>query len=126
MNYVDLIGVPYKVDGRDKSGIDCWGIVHEVRERIGRPVEDYAAPGSEALMDELVAREKGLHGWRRIDAPTPFCVVAIRIGRFVSHVGVVLEDCATFIHSRDPIGVVIERLDCPRWANRIEGFYERA
>ena len=33
--YDDLIGVPFVDGGRDKNGLDCWGLVKEAFRRQG-------------------------------------------------------------------------------------------
>lgn len=37
----DLLGIPYKLHGRDKSGYDCYGLVIEVERRFGRELFDF-------------------------------------------------------------------------------------
>ena len=37
----DLIGIPYKEHGRDKSGMDCYGLVMEVAKRFGVNLPDF-------------------------------------------------------------------------------------
>ncbi len=39
MKYDDLLRVPYKAHGKDKSGLDCYGLVYVYAERLG-----YAMP----------------------------------------------------------------------------------
>lgn len=36
----DLLGVPYKEHGRDKSGYDCYGLVIEIEKRLGYELRD--------------------------------------------------------------------------------------
>lgn len=36
----DLIGVPYKENGRDLKGLDCYGLAIEVCKRYGKTLKD--------------------------------------------------------------------------------------
>lgn len=59
-----------------------------------------------------------------IEKPEPWCIVAMAIHpRYVSHIGVVIEDCRRFIHVMAKTRVSIERLDAMEWTPRIRGFY---
>ena len=40
MKYDDLLNVPFKRFGRDKSGFDCYGVVMECCKRAGTPLKD--------------------------------------------------------------------------------------
>ena len=37
----DLIGIPYKEHGRDKTGLDCYGLAIEVSKRFGNDLTDF-------------------------------------------------------------------------------------
>ena len=47
--YEDLIGVPFMDGGRDKNGMDCWGLVREYFKRQGIVVKDYGISAAEEL-----------------------------------------------------------------------------
>ena len=40
MKYDDLLNMPFKKFGRDKSGYDCYGLVMECCRRAGTPLKD--------------------------------------------------------------------------------------
>lgn len=60
--------------------------------------------------------------WEKLDGPEEGCGVAIRIGPFVSHIGMVLPD-GKFIHANQRTGITVARLDDVQWINRIAGYY---
>lgn len=68
--------------------------------------------------------EFGKKDFIRLQEPEPFCLVTLMIYKpFVSHIGVVLEDCKRFINSFQKRNVCIEELNSPRWKDRIDGFW---
>lgn len=40
IQYDDLLQIPYKRHGRDKKGMDCYGLVIECTKRQGNPLRD--------------------------------------------------------------------------------------
>lgn len=124
MNTSDLLHARYELNGRGPAAYDCYGLFLEANRRVGVRVEDMTSPEDYALRDGAMKSAASGGEWVKLDGPKPYCAVAFRIGKFVSHVGFVLEDAATFIHANEEVGIVIERLDSPRWQSRIAGFYE--
>ncbi|MCK4302824.1 MAG: C40 family peptidase [Candidatus Eisenbacteria sp.] len=118
----DYIGIPYAENGRDESGVDCWGLVRMAyldRYRVSLPSYTYG------LTPELQAKEieaRQAEGWRKVDDPQEADVVLLRQLRQPCHVGVVCGD-GNFLHCEEGIGVVSQCLRGPRWKNRIEGFF---
>ena len=61
----------------------------------------------------------------RLDKPEKYCLVTLKIKPpYVSHVGVILEDCNSFLHISKNSKSVIERLSDRFWTKRIDGFWK--
>lgn len=120
-NLSDLFTARYAEGGRGSGVFDCFGLFAEVCRRRGVAVPEHPTP------DDLAARQAAILGgaasWIKLEAPEPWCGVAFRIGPFVAHMGVVLADGERFMHADRKIGITIDRLDNPRWAQRIAGYY---
>lgn len=131
LEYGDLIGVPFKNRGRSKeTGFDCYGLVQEMFRRYGRTLPDYTADFRDIRQVDAIIREKTAisKNWRRVsgrEIPVP-CVITIRFGvprGIVNHTGCYIGD-GKFIHTRENIGVCVDRIDSPAWRGVIEDFYE--
>ncbi|WP_188397650.1 C40 family peptidase [Sporomusa sp. GT1] len=119
----DLIGLPFIDGGRNPTvGLDCWGLSTEVFRRYGITLPDYKISCEDASRIHSEVNEQR-PWWRRCegDIPVPALVV-IRFTVYCDHTGVYIGQ-GRFIHTRKRIGVNIDRIDNPAWANRIEGFY---
>lgn len=122
MHFKDLIGVPFKKHGRDKQGMDCYGLAMEVYRRRGIEMPEFAYSTIERTfvhglitgnMDSVVDP---------ILKPEPYCLLSIMIRPpYLHHIGVVLENTEYFIHVMEKRNVVIERVEL--WRHRIKGFY---
>lgn len=124
MRFDDLIGIPFKNDGRDlKKGIDCWGLAMEIYRRNGRNLPEYWEMKGD--MEEIgQAIQKALPFFVRVyqsHLPIP-CLVMFKFNqKYVNHIGIYIGN-GKFIHARNRIGVCIEKLDHPYWSQRFEGF----
>ena len=54
MTYEDLLIVPWKENGRDETGMDCYGIVLECCNRAGTPLYDIAYGNDAATLPEYI------------------------------------------------------------------------
>jgi cell wall-associated NlpC family hydrolase len=117
----DLFFAHYVAGGRGPQAFDCFGLFREVCRRRGVLVPEHPTPMD--LADREFAIVSVAATWRRLAAPQPWCAAVFRIGPFVSHLGVVLDDGLRFIHASRGSGIAIEPLASPRWAQRIAGYY---
>lgn len=125
----DYIDLPYKIDGRDREGVDCWGLVCLVyREQLGIDLPDHANEQRAAQGDWKViaaSMEEDARRWKQVDRPQEFDVVLMRRGPLSCHVGLYLGRGA-MLHICDGIDSAIESCNGAKWGKRIVGFYRHA
>jgi len=109
----DLLGVPYKDHGRDKTGFDCYGLAIEVCRRYGYKLDDIVYENhNKELSDEY----KPTLNVTPIDKPREGALLEMDYGKEL-HVGVCLNS-REFIHMTRS-GCRISRIG----ALRIRGIY---
>lgn len=128
IEYSDLIGIPFRNRGRDReTGLDCYGLVQEVYRKSGVDLPEYTADYNDmAGIDRLVKSNTQGYPWKRITEPVAPCLVAIRFGSppgVVNHTAVYVG-AGKFIHTRDKIGVCVDRISNPAWSRVIVGYYQ--
>jgi hypothetical protein len=120
----DYVGIPYAEKGRDRDGLDCWGLVRLVYQdhfNIALPslTEDYDAKDY-ARIEELMATRR--EGWSKTEVVRSGDLVLMRLFGAETHVGVVTTP-GYFLHTREGQDVAIERMDSATWKHRITGIY---
>jgi cell wall-associated NlpC family hydrolase len=109
----DLIGVPFRANGRGPDAYDCYGLLLEIYRRRGILVTNWQTPAADMEMERLVTRALGLE-WRRVDTPIPGCALLFRDVGLARHIGVHLEG-DRFIHCSARLGqAAVERLAATR------------
>jgi cell wall-associated NlpC family hydrolase len=123
----EYIGLPFAAKGRDRAGLDCWGLVRLVlAERFGRVLPiwsegyDQIEPNPKTAA-HLAACAQTLPRLSPAEA-LPGDVLLFRIGGELAHVGVDIGE-GRMLHIHEGINVCIERWQGPRWQPRIEGAY---
>lgn len=127
MNIEPYIGLRFLDGGRDRSGVDCWGLVRLVyQEQLGIQLPDFdiRSHDSQAIAQQA---SQEIPRWSKLDQPEPGAVVAIRLDQarhpgIVTHVGLCV-DGGYFLHALERTGAVLTRVSHPYWRGLIEGFY---
>lgn len=120
LNYVDLLGARFAFGGRGPKYFDCYGLAMEVEKRVGVTIPDVYSPSEVELIHRQVNSAKPI--FEQIEGPEPYCLALFQIHpQFVTHVGVVLEDCKRFIHIMQRRFVTVERLN--DWQEKVRGYY---
>lgn len=121
----NYIGLPFKSLGRDRSGLDCWGMIYLVyREIFGVDVPQYREYADAYDIEEVSALIRGelVTRWREVSREDMGDVVLFRVRGEPCHVGLVIAR-AKFLHSFEGTQSCMERYDAPKWRQRIFGFY---
>lgn len=123
----DYIGLPFMPDGRDRAGIDCWGLVCLVyREQLDIELPSYSGVYTEASREALRIVAGQYQSWRQnwepVDFPRALDVVLFRIGGLNAHVGIVI-DRRHMLHILSGIDSCIEAYAGLIWRDRLQGFY---
>lgn len=119
--WADLLGVPYRSGGRDRTGLDCLGLVLVVQRRLGYDPPDPVA-GYDALAPGRLFIDWAASGWDRAGAPEPGDAILCTVGeaRFPNHVAVFLGCRKALQVFRGGVGVAVADIGA---IGRIEGFY---
>ncbi len=122
------IGLPFQEHGRDRRGLDCWGLVRLVLSEqfaIALPslATEYARTTDAARIGTLIETQTALC-WESVDPGNETCgdVVVMRLRGRPLHVGIVLGD-RQMLHVERGINSAIERYNSPHWQDRLAGFY---
>jgi cell wall-associated NlpC family hydrolase len=121
------VGLPFKLNGRDRSGVDCYGLVCLIyKEQLSielNPFKNiFIDHTPETLLKVASIMKKDRDNWIKGDSIQPFDMIQLRTGRHAFHVGVAI-DSKTMIHIEYGIDCVIEKLTSPMWKNRVEWIY---
>ena len=124
MNLASYIGLPFKPYGRDRDGVDCWGLVRLFYQEVLQkplPIYDFA-PNSPAASMTIVAVRDGDAAWRRVTTPQIGDVAVFDLYGRPSHVGVMLDE-THMLHVMEGIDSAIEPVLSTVWAKRLSGVF---
>ena len=111
----DLIGAPYKDNGRTVEGFDCYGLAIEVEKRFGKKLSDAVYENHDL---ELSQKWAPLLNVKKTDFIKAGSLLEIHVGNTL-HVAVALDE-VRMIHATTNQGVRISKIA----AYRIAGIYE--
>lgn len=114
IKYDDLLTVPFKKGGRDKSGMDCYGLCIEMCRRAGKTLPDFATYGKIYTVNDM----EFSNYVREIQQPKPGCLVEYLNADKEIHIGYVLAK-DIYIHATSG-GVRVT----PLFALKSPKFYE--
>lgn len=109
MNYRNLLGIPYKENGRDYKGIDCYGLAIEVQKMNGKE------------MNDCLNGEGFKINCEKIENLEELCIIEFNVLGQPLHIGTYIGD-GLVIHTTVRTGVIIEPLY--RLERRIRGLYK--
>lgn len=125
LNFSQYIGIPFKANGGNLDGINCWHLMEMVyREQFKINIPKYDLSEAPTAM-ELAAllKENEYPVWKKIEHVKIGDGILIRISDNVPlHVAVAVSSYE-MLHIHKDINSCIERFDTGKWRYRILGFY---
>lgn len=119
------LGIPYLHGGRDRNGLDCYGLVlmfYAQNHGVDLPdytyVQNWDAKGFNYIEEEHWKR------FERIDRPEKYGVVTFRgFGSEIEkHIGIMIDDIS-FMHVPVNGGVCVEKRTHRVWSRQLGSFY---
>jgi len=126
-----FIGKPFADHGRGPDAFDCWGLVRAALKAgagvdVPSYTEAYVSADERAELHALIAGSTA--PWQVIAAgrEREFDLALFRIGRWVSHFGLIVRPGFMLHVSHERQDSCIESYRSGRWAPKLEGFYRHA
>lgn len=85
--FADLIGKPYKKNGRGPDDYDCYGVPLEMSKRMGIPLPDVV---TDSLAIELSAEYAPLLNLVKIEEPVEGCLIEMEFENEL-HLGIAIN-----------------------------------
>ena len=124
----NYIGLPYKPKGRDRSGVDCWGLHRLIKQEVKGVLlpdftQSYLDPDDSDSVARLVLAE-ARKNWMPVQhgEELPFDVIVLRLKSSPMHIGTVVRP-GVMIHVLDGTCAVLEEYNTGTWCHRITGFH---
>lgn len=118
MLYNDLLKETY-----NKGKKNCYWLPREIYKRLGINLPEYDEPDEASTISKMINEGKDFA--EELKEPEPFCFVLFSLRHpYINHIGVVLEDCKSFIHMLKGRNVAIEKLDHEFWKKHFKGYYK--
>lgn len=124
------VGLPWADKGRDRRGLDCWGLARLVlAEQYGIALaawdDTYGSAADPTQTAPVIAQGLALADpWMAVPAGTERAGdgVLLRLAGSPVHLGLVVAP-GWMLHAAPGHGVCLERYHGRRWRHRVEGFY---
>ena len=130
----EYVGLPFIERGRDKRGVDCWGLVAIILdEQFGVTVpsydDEYQSTTDCGTISDVIKREASSWWLVPLHEAQPGDVIVMRVLPFgadksiyATHVGIVVEN-GWMLHVERGVDAVLDRYTRPRWGRRVVGIY---
>lgn len=121
------VGIPFVPGGRDRTGLDCWGLVCLVyREAFGIELDEHPWVPEPRDRVPLIQSAVFKHDtpWRpmSLDEVALGDVLLFAVLGHPAHVGLHLS-ADTMLHAHEGLGVTLDRWGCPTWRSRFRQVY---
>ena len=123
----DLIGIPFVDRGRDRNGMDCWGLALAAMRHFGKDVPDFDVSCFDTLsIHAIYDGQRARWAWQKVEIPEPGDIAIMcldpRYPEMVQHVGVYIGN-GRVIHTLKKRESHLIRIDDSYWSLKIVKYY---
>lgn len=121
---IQYVEIPFKSHGRDREGLDCYGLVCLVyKELLGLTLQSWSHLYNDAHRVNPSSVQQGFDQWQKVDKPLIGDLALFQAGRGM-HVGICLDRKGVqMLHTTEGVAVSVEKISSPHWSKRFRGFY---
>lgn len=123
MDLLKYMRIPYRLNGRGRDGVDCYGLIMLVyAEELGIKLFDPGNIDDWRRLSNTDELERGAQlEWVRVTEPRPFDVVLLRrFSKTPNHCGLVI-DSGCFLEATELSGIHVSKTHM--WARDIHAYY---
>jgi cell wall-associated NlpC family hydrolase len=125
VNVTEYIGLPFCSGGREKTGLDCWGLIRLVyQEQFNIELPIYKGmDGEKSEAREIAACvHEHISEWIEVERghEQEGDIIILRINGWPMHIGVIVKK-DFMLHIMKGMNVVMEKYTSPMWNKRIFG-----
>lgn len=122
-----FVGLPYADRGRDRAGVDCWGLVRlAYAEVLAVALPDYSEAYVSAVerieVAAVIEGEEQAGHWLRVERYKPLDLMVFRQGRARCHVGLFVSS-GLMLHIAEGHSSRLEAYSAGHWRPRLTGIY---
>lgn len=125
----DFVGLPHIFAGRNRDGVDCWGLFWLIyRDVLGISIASYATETMDAperaQIARLIASDRAVSPWVPVDRgqEREFDMAVFRRGGIEAHVGIVIAP-GKMLHIVEGGQSCAETYAAGRWSARLVGLH---
>ncbi len=125
MDYTDYLGIPYEHLGRDRKGLDCYGLlILYYQEILNFKLKDWWYEADWCKKGHNYFLDNADTVSQKVSVPKKHDIVLFQLGKtgVVNHAGIVV-DAPYGVLQVIKTGVMMTSLQSPVLRNHIEGFY---
>ncbi len=121
--YNHLLGKAFAYHGRGPDSYDCLGLAIEVHKLNGIIMPDIQSSENVNIIHASILEHKGLY--EKVNTHGHMVIGLFQlVPRFVTHMGVFIDDYGNFIHITETTNVTIENVNSVIWSRKIRGYYK--
>ncbi len=120
------LGIQYKEFGRDRSGLDCYGLLLLFySEQLNIKIPDFHYENKDKAFTFSSLKQTYWSLFERIESPNKYDLAAFTQlgGKLTNHIGIMIDD-NSFLHVPKDQMVIVSKLSHKQYQKAFKGFFK--